>query len=102
MQHDLYANPDRHRRVAYPLIVQLQANIVEGPERIVAPLTHADALPGPESRMRPRVRHDDRDYVVVMRLMSPLPVRLLRHPVGSIAAWRDDINLALDWLFFGL
>lgn len=101
MQHDLYANPNHRIRSIYPFVVQLQANIVEGHDRIVAPLTPADVMPGAVSRIRPRVRHDNQDYVVVMRLMGPLPTRLLRHQVGSIAPWRDDINLALDWLFFG-
>jgi hypothetical protein len=31
-----------------------------------------------------------------------IPTRLLRHPVGSIAAYQKDIVRALDWLFCGI
>ncbi len=37
-----------------------------------------------------------------MPLMTTVSARALRRPVGSIAAWRDDISRALDWLFFGI
>jgi len=102
MQHDLYVNPNRRLRFVYPLIVQLQADIVEGQDSIVAPLTPTDLMPGAGSRIRPQVRHEGRDLIVVMRLMTPLPARLLRHPVGSIAIWRDDLTRAIDWLFTGI
>jgi hypothetical protein len=79
------------------------ATAIPGPtEPIVAPLTQADLTPGVASRIRPRVHHAGREYFVIMRLMSPPPVQLLRRPVGSLAAWRDDINVALDWLFYGI
>jgi hypothetical protein len=29
-------------------------------------------------------------------------MRFLRHPVGSIAQYREDLTRALDWLFFGI
>jgi hypothetical protein len=52
--------------------------------------------------MRPLVRHDGEQFIVIMRLLGLLPIRLLRHPVGSIAQYRDDLTRALDWLFFGI
>ncbi len=39
MQHDLFVNPSRRGRAIYPLFVDLQADIVGGEGRIVAPLT---------------------------------------------------------------
>jgi hypothetical protein len=35
-------------------------------------------------------------------LITHLPGHLLRHPVGSVAKFRDDLSWALDWLFFGI
>jgi hypothetical protein len=39
---------------------------------------------------------------VLFNLITNLSGRLLRHPVGSIAQYRDDLTRALDWLFFGI
>lgn len=102
MQHDLFVHPNRRLRSIYPLIAQLQSDVSEGRECIVAPLTPFSLMPAPESRLRPTIRHDGTDYAVVMRLMGAIPTTHLRRPVGSIAAWRDDISRALDWLFFGI
>ena len=78
----------------------LHADVAEGDGRVVAPLIRgAEARP---SRMRPRIRHDGEEYEVVVRLLGLVPTRLLRHPVGSIAPWRDDLTRASDWLFFGI
>jgi toxin CcdB len=100
MQHELFVHPNKRARPSYPLIVVLHADVAEGEERIVAPLTGAVA--GAPSRMRPLIRHDGGEFVVLMRLLGLVPIRLLRHPVGSIASYRDDLTQALDWLFFGI
>ena len=102
MQHDLFVNPSRQARTVYPLVVGLQADIVEGDTRIVAPLTTTAMVPNPPARLLPLVSHDGRDYVVMMRLMATLPGRLLGQSVGSIAQYRVEITRALDWLFFGI
>lgn len=99
MQHDLHASPNRRERAGYP--VELQANVVESAYRIVAPLTPVPSE-APINRMIPIVAHEGQRYAVLFNLMTNLPSRLLRHPVGSIAQYRDDINRALDWLFFGI
>jgi hypothetical protein len=96
MQHDLFVNPGRRTRAIYPLVVVLQADVVDADTRIVAPLTTTIIVPNPPTRVLPLVSHAGRDYVGV------LPARQLRQPVGSIARYRDDITRALDWLFFGI
>lgn len=100
MQHDLFVHPNTRARTVYPLIVVLQADVAEGSERIVAPLTLA--LASQTSRMRPLVHHDGENFIVVMRLLGLVSNRLLRKRVGSIAQYRDDLSRALDWLFFGV
>ena len=102
MQHDLFVNPNRRARSIYPLLVVLQADVVEGDGRIVAPLTTTAIVPAPPRRVMPLISHDGRDYVVIIRLLGFLSVRHLGGPVGSIAQYRDDITRALDWLFFGI
>jgi toxin CcdB len=100
MQHDLFVHPNSRMRASYPLVVVLQADVAEGDGRIVAPLSRS--ITEPPSRMRPLIHHDGDQFIVIMRLLGLLPVRLLRRPVGSIAQYRDDLTRALDWLFFGI
>jgi toxin CcdB len=102
MQHDLFTNPDRRTRHVYPLVVVLQADVIEGDARIVAPLTTTAIIPNPPTRVLPLVTHDDCDYVVMMQLVGVLPSRQLGRPVGSLARYRDGITRALDFLFFGI
>jgi toxin CcdB len=101
MQHDLYANPNRRERVGFPLFVELQATVIENLYRIVAPLTAVTA--GTTiNRLMPIVEHDGQRYAVLFNLITNVPGRFLRQPVGSIAQYRDDLSRALDWLFFGI
>ncbi|HXA24367.1 MAG TPA: CcdB family protein [Acetobacteraceae bacterium] len=102
MQHDLFVNPSRRARSIYPLLVVLQADVVEGDGRIVAPLTTTAIVPAPPRRVMPLISHDGRDYVMMIRLLGFISARHLGGPVGSIAQYRDDITRALDWLFFGI
>jgi toxin CcdB len=101
MQHDLFANPNRRVQSLYPLIVALQANVVGGENEMIAPLTLVTQNT-PITRLLPIVEHGGCRYAVMFPLMTNLPARLLRHPVGSIAQYRDDLSRALDWLFFGI
>jgi hypothetical protein len=50
----------------------------------------------------PIVEHNGCHYTILFNLMTNLSSRLLRHPVGSIAQYHDDLSRALDWLFFGI
>jgi toxin CcdB len=101
MQHDLYANPNRLERAGFPLLVDLQVNVVDGAYRVVAPLTGVTPTM-PTNRLVPIIEHDGQHYAVLFNLTTNLSARLLRHPVGSVAHYRDDLTRALDWLFFGI
>src|SRR5271168_1609692 len=98
MQHDLYANPNRRERLGFPLLVDLQANVAEGPYRVVAPLTSVTAGT-PVNRLVPIIEHDGQKYAVLFNLITNLSGGVLRQPVGSIAQYRDDLSRALNWLF---
>jgi hypothetical protein len=102
MQHDLFDNPNRRMRAIYPFLAVLQANLAESEHRIVAPLAVRRVLPDTVPRSMPVVAHDGSDYGLLLPLMGAVPVRLLRHAVGSIAQHRDDITRALDWLLWGV
>ena len=100
-RHDLVANPNSRMRMTYPFLVLLQASVVGDETHMVAPLA-AVSPRTPHIRLLPIVDHEGARYAVMLGLISHLSGRLLRHPVGSIAHYRDDLTRALDWLFFGI
>jgi toxin CcdB len=100
-QLDVFANPNRRMRPSYPLLAVLQARVVDGKTRVVAPLIPA-TVGLPVSRLLPVVEHQGQRYAVAVELVTNLPARLLRDPVGSIAQYRDDLIRAIDWLFCGI
>jgi hypothetical protein len=57
------------------------------------------AMPLAAGHLMPIVRHDGHEFLLAMELMTSVPISVLRDPPGSIAAHRDDIARAVDWLF---
>jgi toxin CcdB len=102
MQHDVFVNPGARTRAAFPFVAELQANVAEGRERIVAPMAPVTGYFGAAGRQTPAVRHDGEAYYLVIPLMSSLPRSRLSKPVGSVRQYRDDIVRAIDWLFTGI
>jgi len=103
MQHDVFANPAPRTRAAFPFIAIVQADLsAEGRSRMIAPMAPRAAVPGAAGRLLPVVRHDGGAYLLAVELMTSLPISVLRSPLGSIAAHRDDITRAIDWLFTGV
>ena len=102
MQHDVFVNPSTRFRSAFPFVAELQADIAEGRDRMVAPLAPATAIPQTPGRLTPIVRHDGQAYRLFVPLMGLLPRGRLTKPLGTIQEHRDDIVRAIDWLFTGV
>ena len=100
MQHDVFSNPSRLSRSNFPPIAVMEQDFASSDERLCASLLRRQR--GPISRGAPVVMLDGIDYSVILQQMRPFPARLLRRPIGSIAAYRDDIVRALDWSFTGI
>ncbi|WP_264715019.1 CcdB family protein [Limobrevibacterium gyesilva] len=103
MQHDVFANPAPRSRGPFPFIAVLQADLAEeGRGRIVAPMAPRSGMPTAAGRLLPVVQHAGAEYLLAVELMTSIPKAELRRPLGSIAAHRDQITRALDWLFTGV
>ena len=102
MQHDLYVHPDPHLRRTHPFLVDLQLPISAESHRIVAPLAPTGLTGTRAAHVCPIVVHDRESHLVMMWMRQTVPAGALRRPVGSIAAWRDDLTRAIEWLFSGI
>ena len=100
MQHDVFVNPGVRTRATQPFLAVLQADIASGPQRLVCPIFVFQALK--PSRTVLTVAIDGITYLLPVEQVTGFPTSLLRRPVGSIAAHRDDITRVIDWLFTGV
>ncbi len=103
MQHDLFVNPSRAMRRTYPLVADLQADLVASTHRITAPMAPLVAFQRRnEAGLLPVVVHDEQDYLMLLTLLTSLPAHLLRNAVGTVREFRFEITRGLDWLFSGI
>ncbi len=100
MQHDIFVNPNRRMREAYPFVVMLQSDAAEGPDRIVAPLAPFGPETPPPNGL-PVIDHQESRYILMLTLLGSLPIGLLGGAVGSLRHHGDEIAHGLDRLFFG-
>lgn len=95
---DLVPNPVR-RGGTEPYLCVLQSDATaDRRTRVVAPV----ALGMGEDPLSPALRHEGREYRVLLRGVTNLPTRLLGTAVGSAEAVRDEITRGLDLLFLGV
>lgn len=102
MQHDVFVNPSQRYRTAFPFIAELQADIAEGRDRMVAPMAHAAAMPAGTGRLSPIVHHGGETFYLTISLMGLVPRSRLTKPVSTIKQHRDDITRAIAWLLAGI
>lgn len=100
MQHDVFENNNVRSRVSQPFLVNLQADGIDGPLCLACPLFAPGTLQSSKTVIP--VMFEGKPYLLALILMSAVDRRSLRRPAGSIAADRDDILRALDWLFTGI
>jgi toxin CcdB len=103
MQFDVFPNPLARARRAFPYIVVLQSDFSAiGSDRIIAFVAAREHVGKVAGRLMPVVEIRQREFVVLMPSITNVPLSELRDAVGNIAAYRDRIVEALDWMFLGI
>ncbi|MFQ3195556.1 MAG: toxin CcdB [Colwellia sp.] len=103
-QFDVYINPSKKSREAYPYIIDIQnALISDIATRIVIPLgrlTHFrnEKMDG----LTPVVEYENEQFVLLTPQISSMSVKLLKNPVGSVESLRDEIIAAIDFAITGI
>lgn len=102
-QFEVFANPVARARRAYPYVVVLQADVaLSGRDRAVAPAAPRAAFGAIPGRLTPVVAIEEEDFVLLVTSLTTLPAKSLGTAVASLAARREDILAAIDYLFFGV
>lgn len=102
-QFDVYRNPNRSAAGTIPFLLDVQSGFLSDlATRIVVPLAKDSDSAKPMRRLNPRLRVEARDVVMMTDWMAAVRTAALGAPVASLAARRDDIIAALDFLITGI
>ncbi|HEY8053733.1 MAG: CcdB family protein [Steroidobacterales bacterium] len=102
-QFAVYRNKNPRTRATFPLLVDVQTELLEELQtRVVIPLTKAAGLARkPLRHLTPAVSFEDTAYVLMTPQLAGIARSELGEPVGSVARQRRDIIAALDFLLTG-
>lgn len=103
-QFDVYINPSKKSREAYPYIIDIQnALISDITTRIVIPLAKLNHFRSEQmDGLTPLIKYEDEQYILLTPQIASIPSKLLKDPVGTVESLRDEIIAALDFAFTGI
>ena len=103
-QFDVYPNPSKTTRKAYPFIVDIQSNLISDiSTRIVVPLGRKSDLKNEElKRLTPTVEYAGEDLLLLAPQVASIPAKFLKNSIGSLSHLRDEIVAALDFAITGI
>ena len=103
-QFDVYSNPSRATRGAYPYIVDIQSPLIfEIATRIVIPLGKLQHFKNQEMKgLTPKVEYGGEELLLLIPQIASIPGRSLTNPMGSLSHLREEIIAALDFAITGV
>ena len=103
-QFDVYSNPSRATRQAYPFIVDIQSGVIsEIATRIVVPLGRTAHFRNEHMKgLTPAITYEGEDFLLLIPQIASIPVKALNNPIGSLSHLRDEIIAALDFAITGI
>lgn len=102
-QFTVYRNKNPRSRAIFPLLVDVQTDLLEDLQtRVVIPLSKAAALSkNPVSQLTPVLDFEQTSYVLVTPQLAGIARSELGSAAGSLANSRDTIIAAMDFLLTG-
>lgn len=104
MQFDVYENPSPKMRDVYPLVVDVQSNLLGSlATRMVVPLA-VTTLPTKDlpQRLCPLITVNSKSLMLVPFEAAPLDKRLLKVKVTSVFDQSHEIIAAMDFVLSGI
>lgn len=104
MQFDVYKNDNPTSRESFPLLLDVQADLLADLEtRVAIPLAPEAAYASKLLKgLMPVVRVKGKTYVAVTPLMAGIPRRALGSKVANLSQYRSELVAALDLLIIGV
>lgn len=104
MQFDVYINPNKKSRDAYPYIIDIQNSLISDIiTRIVIPLGKlSDFRNESMTKLTPTIEYENDQFVLLTPQIASIPSSLLKNPIGSVDTLRDEIIAAIDFAITGI
>ncbi|WP_198082906.1 CcdB family protein [Variovorax sp. E3] len=100
-QFDIYDNPRPEARQMVPFVVDVQSGLLDHlPTRLVMPLFRIGVRQAPVN-LCPMVEIGAETFSLMPQLAAPLPARLLKKPVASLAPRAGEVMAAMDAVLSG-
>jgi toxin CcdB len=103
-QFALYRNRNPASRTRFPLLLDIQSDLLEGlATRVVVPLALASAARARSMRtLTPILKFEGKEFLMVTPQVAGIPERELGPIAGDLASHRDKIVAAVDFLLSGV
>ena len=103
-QFDVYENPSKKTREAFPYIIDIQNDLINDiATRIVIPLGKLSHFRNEKmDGLTPTLTYDNEEFILLTPQIASMPTNRLKNPVGSVKAMRDDIISAIDFAITGI
>jgi toxin CcdB len=103
-QFDVYTNPSKKSREAYPYIIDIQNALINDiTTRIVIPLGKLKHFRNEKmDGLTPLIEYKNEQYILLTPQIASMPSKLLKDPVGSVKSLRDEIIAAIDFAITGI
>ena len=103
-QFDVYPNPSKATRQAYPYLVDVQNNIIEDLDtRLVVPLTPLASHPSMlMKKLTPEIYIDGKAHLFMTPQMASVPKDILKKPIGTLVGSRSVMIDAIDFMIMGI
>jgi toxin CcdB len=103
-QFDVYPNPSRITKKAFPFIVDIQNPVISDiATRIVIPLGTLESFKNEKLKgLTPEVQYDGKKYLLLTPQIASMPAKNLTKPIGSLIHLREEIVAAIDFAITGI
>ena len=103
-QFDVYENPSKQSRRAYPYNLDIQHSLIEDiSTKIVVPLGDAVNFKNEELKgLTPRVEFEGQNLLILIPQIASMSRKSLKNPVGTLSHLRDEIVSSIDLAITGI
>ena len=103
-QFDVYKNPSKKTRGAYPYLVDVQNPVIDQlATRLVVPLTNMNVKPNMLMRkLTPEIDFSDDKFLFMTQQLTSIPKEVLKNPVGTLEGSRALLIDAIDFAITGI
>jgi toxin CcdB len=103
-QFDVYQNPSRNTRHAFPYLVDIQNPVISDiATRIVIPLGQLQSFKNKSmNNLTPEIEYEGEKLLLLTPQIASIPSKILKDPIGSLSHFRDEIIAAIDFAITGI